>query len=206
VLPFHRFRTVDGRCVDARLGPEMKSTGEVMGFGDSFDIAFAKAQLAAGTALPVRGRVLVTVALANLPRVAGALADLQEAGLEIETADRAARILWSHRVEAYVGDQNDVAGIERRIRHHEFCLVVSLPADDGDREVDRAASAAAAAHGVAYVTTVSGLLALARAIRAAAATSFGVRSLQARHANPREEGIEHDELVDASLGRPGGLP
>src|SRR5690242_5071956 len=62
VMPFNRFRTIDGRSVDTVLGPEMRSTGEVMGFDDTFGIAFAKSQAGASQPLPGSGKVFVSVA------------------------------------------------------------------------------------------------------------------------------------------------
>src|SRR5207302_10596553 len=62
VLPFHRFRTPGGDQVDSILGPEMKSTGEVMGFAATFGTAFAKSQAAAYGSLPTSGTVFVSIA------------------------------------------------------------------------------------------------------------------------------------------------
>ena len=62
VLPFARFRTAEGAVVDSLLGPEMRSTGEVMGLDKYFDTAFAKAQAAANVSLPTSGRMFVSVA------------------------------------------------------------------------------------------------------------------------------------------------
>ena len=61
-MPFNRFKTIDGKTVDAILGPEMRSTGEVMGFDADFGTAFAKAQTAAYGSLPLSGRVFVSMA------------------------------------------------------------------------------------------------------------------------------------------------
>ena len=62
MLPFHRFRTPEGKGVDPLLGPEMKSTGEVMGFDASFGAVFAESQAAAYGSLPTSGRVFVSIA------------------------------------------------------------------------------------------------------------------------------------------------
>ena len=62
VLPFKRFRTTEGKIVDSILGPEMRSTGEVMGIDSNFPKAFAKSQQAAAVRLPPRGSVFVSVA------------------------------------------------------------------------------------------------------------------------------------------------
>ncbi|MSZ10339.1 MAG: carbamoyl-phosphate synthase large subunit, partial [Actinobacteria bacterium] len=69
VLPFKRFATVDGRFVDSLLGPEMRSTGEVMGIDVDFPKAFAKSQAAAGSALPVSGSIFISVADRDKPLV-----------------------------------------------------------------------------------------------------------------------------------------
>jgi carbamoyl-phosphate synthase large subunit len=69
VLPFKRFATADGRFVDSLLGPEMRSTGEVMGIDVDFPKAFAKSQAAAGSSLPVSGSVFISVADRDKPQV-----------------------------------------------------------------------------------------------------------------------------------------
>jgi carbamoyl-phosphate synthase large subunit len=161
VLPFHRFRTAGDRGVDSVLGPEMRSTGEVMGMDTTFDLAFAKAQLASGNPLPTSGRLYVATVPKHLRRVASALRTAEGLGFEIEDAE---------------DDSPDAA--ERLIASGQISLAVSIAGGGDDGETYRAIRAAAARHGVPYVTTITGLLAVLRAIRARAKLDLEVRSLQ----------------------------
>ncbi|WP_432150891.1 carbamoyl-phosphate synthase large subunit [Streptomyces sp. bgisy029] len=175
VLPFHRFRTGDGEGLDSLLGPEMKSTGEVMGMGTGFDVAFAKAQLAAGFALPLSGRVHVSSALEHLTRVLPSLRILRGYGFEITAESGTAELL---QVAGFLPDEVVEAGpgdpTVDRLRDGEVHLVISLAAHDADRPV----RTAAAQYSVPYVTTASGLLAMVRGIRARSRMEFEVSSLQ----------------------------
>ncbi|WP_433396531.1 carbamoyl-phosphate synthase large subunit [Streptomyces sp. CA-146814] len=175
VLPFHRFRTGDGEGLDSLLGPEMKSTGEVMGMGTGFDVAFAKAQLAAGFALPLSGRVHVSSALEHLTRVLPSLRTLRGYGFEITAESGTAELL---QVAGFLPDEVVEAGpgdpTVDRLRDGEVHFVISLAAHDADRPV----RTAAAQYSVPYVTTASGLLAMVRGIRARSRMEFEVSSLQ----------------------------
>ena len=186
VLPFHRFRTPEGHGVDSVLGPEMKSTGEVMGIDTSFDLAFAKAQLASGTAPPTSGRIYISTALKHLPRVIPSLKTLQGIGFEIVAEDRTVKLLWRNGIAANApAEGDDPAGVARRIANREISLVISLPAGGIDRSIDRVVRTAASQHGVPYVTTVAGLLAMVGAICASSRTEFTISSLQDIHARIR---------------------
>jgi carbamoyl-phosphate synthase large subunit len=186
VLPFHRFRTPEGHGVDSLLGPEMKSTGEVMGIDTSFGIAFAKAQLASGTVPPTSGRIYVSVALRHLPRVIPALKTLQGIGFEIVGEDWTVGLLWRNGITASAPvEGDDSAGVARRIGNREISLVISLSAGGINRSIDRVLRTAAAQHAVPYVTTVAGLLAMVGAIRARSRTEFTICSLQDMHARGR---------------------
>ena len=164
VLPFHRFRTIDNRGVDSALGPEMRSTGEVMGTDTTFDLAFAKAHLASGSALPATGRLYVATVPRQARRVAAALRTAEGLGFEVVNAE---------------GDTADEA--ERLVASGRISLAVSIAGGGVDREVHRAIRATAACHGVPYVTTGMGLLAVLRAIRVRARLELRVRSFQETH-------------------------
>jgi carbamoyl-phosphate synthase large subunit len=186
VLPFHRFRTADGQSVDSALGPEMRSTGEVMGLDTTFDIAFAKAQLASGSALPTAGHMYVAAAFKHLPRVAAALRTAQGLGFKTFTDAETGALLCGEGVVVSVpvdGDGPDA--VERLIAGGEIDLAVSISGGTADGKMHRAVRAAAARHGIPYVTTVPGLLAVLRAIRVRARLDFRVRSLQQTHARGR---------------------
>src|SRR5581483_6923252 len=83
VLPFHRFRTPGGDQVDSILGPEMKSTGEVMGFAPTFGTAFAKSQAAAYGSLPTKGTVFVSIANRDKRSIIFPVKRLADLGFEI---------------------------------------------------------------------------------------------------------------------------
>ena len=93
VMPFNRFRQPDGRYVDTVLGPEMKSTGEVMGFDADFGTAFAKSQAAAYGALPTKGRVFVSVANRDKRSVIFPVKVLADLGFEILATEGTAEVL-----------------------------------------------------------------------------------------------------------------
>ncbi|MET9924708.1 MULTISPECIES: carbamoyl-phosphate synthase large subunit [unclassified Streptomyces] len=179
VLPFHRFRTGGGEGLDSLLGPEMKSTGEVMGMGTGFDVAFAKAQLAAGFALPLSGRVHVSSALEHLTRVLPSLRTLRGYGFEITAESGTAELL---QVAGFLPDEVVEAGPDDptvdRLRDGEVHFVISLAAQGTDRDADRPVRTAAAQYSVPYATTASGLLAMVRGIRARSRMEFEVSSLQ----------------------------
>ncbi|WP_042373954.1 carbamoyl-phosphate synthase large subunit [Streptacidiphilus neutrinimicus] len=188
VLPFHRFRAADDTGQDSLLGPEMKSTGEVMGIDSGFDAAFAKAQAAAGFPVPLGGKIFVSAADDHVDHVVPALRTLRGFGFEVTAEEGNAATLEQRGFvpDEVVSDQDKAhAELRQRIAEHDFALVVSLSAIGASRPVERLARTCAAQHSVPYVTTASALLAVVRAIRAAGRTEFGVVSLQELHARRR---------------------
>src|SRR5690606_31070409 len=95
VFPFARFPGVD-----VLLGPEMRSTGEVIGLDRSFGVAFAKSQLGSGTLVPRAGRVFISVRDADKPRILPALRDLVSLGFQVVATSGTQRFLEEHGVEA----------------------------------------------------------------------------------------------------------
>ncbi len=179
VLPFARFPGVD-----TVLGPEMRSTGEVMGIGESFGIAFAKAQLAAGARLPDAGRVFFSLADRDKPSglalatelaglgftlaaTAGTAAALRAAGLEVEVE--------VERVGA--GGRDAVA----MIADGEVQLVVNTPSGGGARRDGALIRGACVAHGVPGVTTLAAGFAAARGIADTRERGWRVATLQELH-------------------------
>src|SRR5690606_17113446 len=102
VLPFKRFRTREGKVVDSVLGPEMRSTGEVMGMDVTFPIAFAKAQAAAFGGLPTSGKAFVSVADRDKRSITLAIARLHQLGFEILATAGTAQVLGRHGIPATV--------------------------------------------------------------------------------------------------------
>ena len=105
VLPFKRFRTPDGRVVDAILGPEMRSTGEVMGLDEDFPRAFAKSQTAAYGGLPTRGRVFVSVADGDKRAMVLPVKRLADLGFEVLATDGTAARAAPQRHRQHAGPQ-----------------------------------------------------------------------------------------------------
>jgi len=189
VLPFNRFRTADGSNVDTLLGPEMRSTGEVMGIDATFGAAFAKAQIANLGDLPTSGRVFVSVANRDKRSMIFPIKRLADLGFEILATAGTASVLRRNGVQATVvrkHSEGDGPGgeptIVGRILAGDVCLVVNTPhgaTSGGSPRVDgyeiRTASVLAS---IACVTTVQGLAATVQAIEASRSGGLGVRSLQ----------------------------
>ncbi len=111
MLPFGRFRDATGAGVDTVLGPEMRSTGEVMGIDDSFGTAFAKSQEAVYGSLPVKGRVFVSVANRDKRAMVFPVKRLADLGFEIWATSGTAEVLRRNGVRAkIVRKQSDGAG------------------------------------------------------------------------------------------------
>jgi len=182
VLPFNRFPKVD-----TLLGPEMRSTGEVMGIGESFGIAFAKAQLAAGTRLPDAGQVFFSLADRDkeagldvarqlrdlgftLAATAGTAAYLQEQGLEVTT------------LVGKIADGQDHVTAADLIASGQVQLVINTPSGRSARADGVAIRTAATVHKVSCLTTMSAAYAAVKGIADSRAHGWSVRSLQELHA------------------------
>ncbi|HZU40538.1 MAG TPA: ATP-grasp domain-containing protein, partial [Solirubrobacteraceae bacterium] len=179
VLPFDRFAGAD-----ALLGPEMRSTGEVMGIAPDFPTAFAKAQAAAGARLPDRGTVFITVADGDKPAAIGVVTLLQDLGFRIVATRGTASAIRKMGIPAEAinkigeGSPHVVDWIERG----DVDLVVNTPVGTGARTDGYEIRAAAVARGIPCITTMSGAIAAARAIASARRGEPEVRSLQEIHA------------------------
>jgi carbamoyl-phosphate synthase large subunit len=151
VLPFKRFATKDGRFVDSLLGPEMRSTGEVMGIDVDFPTAFAKSQAGAGSSLPVGGTVFVSVADRDKPQLLLPVRRLAQLGYRILATEGTAKMLGRHGIqaEAVIKHSKAIQGqrsIVDMITAGEVDVVVNTPSG-ADARVDgyeiRAATTAA---------------------------------------------------------------
>jgi carbamoyl-phosphate synthase large subunit len=180
VLPFDRFSGTD-----ALLGPEMRSTGEVMGVAADFPAAFAKAQAAAGARLPSEGTVFLTVTDSDKAAVVGIAAQLHDLGFQIvATRGTAAAIsrmgIPVERIHKLgEGSPNVVELIERG----DVSLVINTPTGTEARSDGYEIRRAAVARGVPCITTVSGGMAATRAIAANRVSGPPVVSLQELHRN-----------------------
>jgi carbamoyl-phosphate synthase large subunit len=193
VMPFHRFRSPDGLQVDTVLGPEMKSTGEVMGLDANFGQAFAKSQAAAYGSLPTSGRVFVSMANRDKRTMIFPVKVLADMGFEILATKGTAEALRRNGVEATVvrkhfegpGEGDDRTTVQR-ILDGDIHLVVNTPygsagggAAGGSPRVDGyEIRTAAVMANIPCITTVQGLGAAVQGIEASIRGSIGVRSLQ----------------------------
>jgi carbamoyl-phosphate synthase large subunit len=193
VLPFGRFRDANGAGVDTVLGPEMRSTGEVMGIDDSFGTAFAKSQEAVYGPMPVKGRVFVSVANRDKRAMVFPVKRLADLGFEIWATAGTAEVLRRNGVRAkIVRKHSDGAGtagdgeptVVTRILDGEVDLIVNTPfgavsaASAAVRLDGYEIRTAAVRRGVPCVTTVAGLAAAVQGIEATIRGEIGVRSLQ----------------------------
>ncbi|HET6866461.1 MAG TPA: carbamoyl-phosphate synthase large subunit [Solirubrobacteraceae bacterium] len=178
VLPFDRFAGAD-----SLLGPEMRSTGEVMGIARDVPTAVAKAQAAAGATLPNHGRAFLTVADGDKPAATGIATVLHDLGFEIIATRGTARAMRRMGIPAETinkigeGSPHVVDWIERG----EVDLVINTPVGTGARADGYEIRSAAIARGIPCITTMAGGMAAARAIAAARRGEAEVLSLQEIH-------------------------
>ncbi|WP_053202390.1 carbamoyl-phosphate synthase large subunit [Jiangella muralis] len=189
VMPFNRFRTPDGRTVDTLLGPEMRSTGEVMGIDEQFGTAFAKSQAAAFGALPTSGTVFVSLANRDKRHMIFPVKRLADLGFTILATAGTAEVLRRNGVEAevvrkrWVGHEPDgTPTIIGRILAGDVDLIINTPSGTttgGSPRADGYEIRRAAIQGnIPCITTTQGLAAAVQGIESLRAESVGVRSLQ----------------------------
>ncbi len=196
VMPFNRFRAPDGTWVDTLLGPEMRSTGEVMGIDEQFGTAFAKSQLAAFGSLPVSGSAFVSLANRDKRHMVFPVKRLAEMGFTILATAGTAQILRRHGVAATVVRKHSSGAsasgeptVVTRILDGEIDLVINTPSGTtpggSPRRDGYEIRTAAVAANVPCITTVQGLAAAVEGIEALRHGQMGVRSLQDWHPEGR---------------------
>jgi len=179
VFPFNMFPEVD-----PLLGPEMRSTGEVLGMADSFGLAFFKAQEAAQQVLPCEGTVLITVSETDRPAVLEVARQFHQLGFNILATVGTQKFLAENDIPAtqvlklHEGRPN----IVDIIKNKEIHLVVNTPGGKLSKFDDSYIRKAAIKYKVPYITTLAGALAAARGIAAAHRQQHQIRSLQSYHA------------------------
>jgi carbamoyl-phosphate synthase large subunit len=185
VLPFHRFRTPEGHGVDSLLGPEMKSTGEVMGIDYSFGKAFAKSQTASYGSLPTSGRVFVSVANRDKRAMVFPVKRLADLGFEVLATSGTAQVLRRNGIPCTVvrkhfeGEDN----IVDQILAGEVDIVINTPyGNHGPRVDGYEIRTAAVARDIPCITTIQGAAAAVHGVEALINGDVGVRSLQALQA------------------------
>ena len=185
VLPFHRFRTPEGKGVDPLLGPEMKSTGEVMGFDASFGAAFAKSQAAAYGSLPTSGRVFVSMADRDKRAMVFPVLRLAALGFEVLATAGTAEVLRRHGLAVTEVRKHYEGGVTiiDRIMAGDVDMIINTPYGNSGPRIDGyEIRSAAVAKGIPCITTVQGAAAAVQGIEAMTAGRIGVRSLQEAHA------------------------
>jgi carbamoyl-phosphate synthase large subunit len=177
VFPFNKLPEVD-----PLLGPEMKSTGEAMGFDDSFGMAFAKAQISAGTNLPSTGTVILTVNEHDKQTVTPIARRLHDMGFRIQATSGTARYLRARGVPCEVVFKVN-EGRPNMVDHiisGDVALLVNTPLGKQSQYDDYATRRAAIQYGVPYITTMSAAAAATDAISALRSRTREVRSIQER--------------------------
>src|SRR6186997_1107581 len=180
VFPFVRFPGVD-----TILGPEMKSTGEVMGGAATFGTAFAKAQIGAGVKLPSTGTVFISVSNHDKPAVVQIARDLKGLGFALVATRGTANFLRAHGIDAEivfkVNEGRPHVGDE--IVNHNIQLVINTPLGRESFFDDKFVRRTAMMQQVPCITTLTGAAAAVYAIRSLATEGLTVRSLQEYHAD-----------------------
>jgi carbamoyl-phosphate synthase large subunit len=178
VLPFSRFPRAN-----ALLGPEMKSTGEVMGVAADYPAAFGKAQAAAGAELPKSGTVFITVTDGDKPAATQLAASLRDLGFKIVATGGTAQAIrrMGVPVERIKKISEGSPNVVDLIESGEVDFVINTPTGSGARSDGYEIRRAAIARGIPCITTMSGASAAQRAIRAAQQGPGEVRSLQELH-------------------------
>ncbi len=214
VLPFGRFRDARGQGVDTVLGPEMRSTGEVMGIDQVFGTAYAKSQAAAYGTLPVKGRAFVSVADQDKRSMIFPVKRLADLGFEIWATRGTGEVLRRNGVRAtIVRKHSDGVGpdgepdIVARILDGQVDLIVNTPfgspGQSGPRLDGYEIRTAAVRRQIPCVTTVQGLAAAVQGIEAITRGEVGVRSLQ-EHARALRASAALPDTAAAVPARPAG--
>ena len=196
VLPFHRFRKADGSQVDSLLGPEMKSTGEVMGIDRDFGTAFAKSQTAAYGSLPATGTVFVSVANRDKRSLVFPVKRLADLGFRVLATEGTAEMLRRNGIPCEVVRKNFEEPGEGRpalsavdaIRAGQVDMVINTPYGNSGPRIDGyEIRSAAVSVNIPCVTTVQGASAAVQGIEAGIRGDIGVRSLQELHSQLAEQ-------------------
>jgi carbamoyl-phosphate synthase large subunit len=182
VFPFNMFPEVD-----PILGPEMRSTGEVLGMADSFGLAFYKAYDAAQQRLPTKGTILVTVASKDTPILPDTIKQLIDLGFKIRTTQGTHQFLseFGLKTELILKMHEGRPNVSDAIMNGEVQLVINTPVGKLSQYDDSYIRKAAVKYKIPYITTLAGAAAAAKGIAAYVHGKAGVRSLQSYHADIR---------------------
>ena len=171
--------------VDPILGPEMRSTGEVLGIASSFGLAFFKAQVAAQQTLPIEGTTLISLFSKDLPDALEVAKRFSELGFSIKATRGTHRFLTRHGIKSelilkmHEGRPNIADGIKNK----EIQLVINTPSGKLSKYDDSYIRKTAIKHKVTYITTLAAVVAAAKGIAAYRNGKLEVKSLQSYHAD-----------------------
>jgi carbamoyl-phosphate synthase large subunit len=184
VFPFIKFPGVD-----ITLGPEMRSTGEVMGIDADLGIAYAKAQMSAQPALPSSGNVFISVKDSDKPAVVSIAKEFIELGFTIYATGGTASVLKdaSVKVKELFKLQEGRPNVLDLIKNGEIQFIINTPSGQQPRKDEVVIRSAAVAARVATMTTLRAAQASVEAVRALQKSGYGVKSLQEYHAPPSAE-------------------
>ena len=178
VFPFNRFYGVD-----TVLGPEMKSTGEVMGIDTDFGVAFAKSQIAAGLSISLRGRVFISVMHKDKRSIVFIAKKLSDFGFDIVATKGTAKVLANNGISVQtvfkVGEGRP--DIVDRLKNGEIDLVINTPSGKKPKADEVAIRSRAAAHNIPCITTLSGASAALNGIESLLKRGMSVKSIQEYH-------------------------
>jgi carbamoyl-phosphate synthase large subunit len=178
VFPFNRFPGVD-----PVLGPEMKSTGEVMGIDPDFGVAYMKAEIAAGQKIPLAGKVFISVNDNDKRKIVGIAKRMAALGYQIVSTAGTGEVLRKNDVEveivAKLGERRpDVLDL---IKNNEVKLVINTPGDKKTKADETKIRSGAIMHMVPIVTTLSGARATINGLEAVKKKGFNIKALQDYH-------------------------
>ena len=182
VLPWNRFRRIDGTGVDSVLGPEMRSTGEVMGIAETFGEAYSKSQTASFGALPKSGSVFLSLSERDKQASINPARELSQLGFKLFTTIGTHDLLSQHGVESTTVRKNSEPGEGLSaldiINSGEVDLVINTPLGRGTRQDGWLIRTAAVQRGIPIITTIAGFKAAVAGITESHTREPGVCSLQ----------------------------
>jgi carbamoyl-phosphate synthase large subunit len=185
VLPWNRFRRIDGTGVDSVLGPEMRSTGEVMGISTSFGEAYAKSQAAAFGALPISGSIFLSLSEKDKADAVGPARELQSMGFELFTTSGTHDFLRNHGVNSTkirkaseASSPSDIPTSVELITQGRVGLVINTPLGRGAKQDGWRIRTAAVSRSLPCITTIAGFKAAVAGIKELRRGNFHTQSLQ----------------------------
>jgi carbamoyl-phosphate synthase large subunit len=179
VFPFNRFPGAD-----AILGPEMRSTGEVMGLDDDFGVAFMKSQIAAGQNLPLKGKIFVSVNNRDKRAIVYIIKKLADLGFEIAATAGTAKVLKKNGIDCqlvYKIKEKGDPDILDLVNKGELSVIINTPGDKKTKADEARIRSAAVMHNIPLITTISGAQATVNGIEAVKKKGLTIKALQDYH-------------------------